>query len=286
MDRILGRRRVARPGRPAPAVGADLDLIHGEDPRPRLTWIGHASFLGSLGGRKFLIDPVFAAHAGVMYPRFGSPGLGAQDLPAVSAVAVTHNHYDHLDAGAIRALPSDVPVVAPAGMAGWFRRRGRRRVVELRWWEGVEIDGLRITLVPARHWSRRGLLDTNRALWGGVVMEGGDAAIYHAGDTAWFDGFAEIGRRYPNLRAALLPIGGYEPGWFMEHYHLNPEQAGRAFLALGAKTMIPMHWGTFQLTDEPLCEPAERLSEWWRRQDSLHGRELRLMDVGETVVLD
>lgn len=242
--------------------------------------------LGGLGGYRFLIDPVFAAHAGFMYPRHGAPGLSVRQLPLVSAVLLTHNHYDHLDAGAIRALPEDVPVVAPAGMKHWLSRRGRGRIIELRWWEETAIDGIRITLVPARHWSRRGVLDTNRALWGGFVVEAGGTALFHAGDTAYFDGFREIGRRFPGLCAALLPIGGYQPGWFMEHYHLNPEQAGQAFLDLGAKTFVPMHWGAFQLTDEPLCEPVERLAEWWRREGPADGRELRVMAVGETAVLD
>ena len=285
MDRVAGKRRIAPPGPPAPAISPDLDLVRSNDLTPRVTWIGHASFLGSLGGRRFLVDPVFAARAGAMYRRHGKPGLAARELPPVSAVLVTHNHYDHLDATTIRALPPDQPVVAPAGMAPWFARHGRCRVVELRWWEAVEIDGLRITLVPSRHWSRRGVLDTNRSLWGGFVVEGGGASIYHAGDTAWFDGFLEIGRKFPSLRAALLPVGGYEPGWFMEHHHLNPEQAGVAFLALGARTFVPMHWGAFQLTDESLTEPAERVAAWWRRHGPSDGRELRTMAVGETVVL-
>lgn len=286
LDRITGRRLIAPPGPAAPRVDPDLDLACGEGRRPRLTWIGHASFLATLGGRHFLIDPVFASHAGVMYPRHGRPGLGLHELPPVSAVLVTHNHYDHLDANSIHAMPPAIPVVAPAGVARYFARRRRRQVVELGWWEEVEIDRLRITLVPARHWSRRGVLDTNRSLWGGFVVASGGAALYHAGDTAWFDGFAEIGQRFPELDAALLPVGGYAPGWFMERQHLNPEQAGSAFLELGAKTLVPMHWGAFQLTDEPLCEPADRAVAWWQREHPTDGRKLRVMAVGETVVLE
>lgn len=222
----------------------------------------------------------------MMYRRHGAPGLSVRQLPPVSAVLLTHNHYDHLDAGAIRSLPEEVPVIAPAGMERWLCRRRRGRVIELGWWEDVEIEGIRIAFVPARHWSRRGVLDTNRALWGGFILEAGGTALYHAGDTAYFGGFREIGRRYPGVRAALLPIGGYEPGWFMEHYHLSPEQAGQAFLDLGATTFVPVHWGAFQLTDEPLCEPARRVATWWRRKGPVDGRELRLMAVGETVVFE
>jgi L-ascorbate metabolism protein UlaG (beta-lactamase superfamily) len=238
-----------------------------------------------LGGRHFLVDPVFSSHAGVYFPRFGEPGIAPSDLPPISAVMVTHNHYDHLDSTAIRRLPPETAVVVPAGMGRWCRRRNRRRVVELEWWQSTSVDGLQITLVPACHWSRRWIFDTNRALWGGFVVGDGSTSIYHSGDTGWFDGFREIGRRFPTLSAALLPIGGYEPAWFMQHYHLSPEQAGRAFLEVDARLFVPMHWGTFKLTDEPLCEPADRIRDWWRdaRQS---GKDMAVMSVGETLEID
>ncbi len=285
LDRLSGRRVRRPPGLPAPRVAPALDLIHGNSDRPRLTWIGHASFLGSLGRSRFLIDPVFSSHAGALYPRHTAPGVQSAELPEVSVLMVTHNHYDHLDAGALRGVPPEVPVVAPLGMGAWLRRRGRSRVVELGWWDAVDVAGLTVTLVPACHWSRRGIFDTNRSLWGGYVVEGGGHSLYHAGDTAWFDGFGEIRDRFPNLLAALLPIGSYEPAWFMEHYHLNPEQAGRAFLELGARFFVPMHWGVFQLTDEPLVEPADRMRSWWQRHGPSDGRQLLMMALGETIEL-
>jgi L-ascorbate metabolism protein UlaG (beta-lactamase superfamily) len=284
-DRLRGSRRRRPPGPPAPSVDPDLGLIRDRSKRARLTWIGHSSFLCGLGSTRFLIDPVFADHAGTLYPRFGAPGLAARDLPEVEAILLTHNHYDHLDSGAVRAVGPDVPVVAPLGMGGWLRRHVRRSVHELGWWQSVELDDLTVTLVPARHWSRRGVLDTNRALWGGYVVEGDRHSVYHAGDSAWFDGFQEIGRRFPGLSAALLPIGAYEPAWFMEHFHMNPEQAGRAFLELGAQTLVPMHWGSFQLADEPLCEPAERIRAWWHGH-APENRRLAVIAIGETVVLE
>jgi L-ascorbate metabolism protein UlaG (beta-lactamase superfamily) len=232
-----------------------------------------------------LIDPVFARHAGTLYPRYGKPGLTARELPEVAAVLLTHNHYDHLDGGALRAVDSELPVVAPMGIGRWLRRRRRRVVHELEWWQSFSLDGLSVTLVPSCHWSRRGVFDTNRALWGGYVIEAEGRSIYHAGDSAYFDGFGEIGGRFPDLSAALLPIGAYEPAWFMEHYHMNPEQAGQAFLELGARTLVPMHWGAFQLADEPLCEPAERVRAWWDRHAS-EDRRLAVMAVGETIELE
>jgi len=285
-DRLLGRRRPQAPGPPAPIVRPDIDHIHRDTADPYLTWLGHASFLGSLGGHRFLIDPVFSPHAGWLYRRYLPPPLTIAQLPTVSAVLVTHNHYDHLDETVYRALPRMTPVIVPSRMGGWMRRRGRERVIELGWWQSEEVNCLRVTLVPARHWSRRGVFDTNRALWGGFVIEAGGSSVYHSGDTAWFDGFTEIGRRFPDLDAAMLPIGGYRPAWFMEHHHLNPEQAGRAFIELGARRLIPMHWGSFQLTDEPLSEPPERLRSWWEQEGPRTSSPLHVLATGETLRLD
>jgi L-ascorbate metabolism protein UlaG (beta-lactamase superfamily) len=267
-------------------VEPDGDLTHGETDRSWLVWLGHASFLGSLGCHRFLIDPVFSDHAGWLYRRYLPPPIPIDELPDVEVVLVTHNHYDHLDADVLRKLGDRVHVIVPEGMGRWMRRRGCRRVTELRRWQRADVDSLRVTLVPACHWSRRGIFDTNRVLWGGYVVEAGGSSVYHSGDSAWFEGFAEIGRRFPDLDVAMLPIGGYEPAWFMEHYHLNPEQAGRAFLDLGARHFIPMHWGTFQLTDEPLCEPADRMRSWWQQSGPSNPHRLHVLDVGASLVLD
>ncbi len=286
LDPLVGRRRVAPPGPGAPRVEPDLERVQTADGVPRLTWIGHASFLGSLGGAHFLVDPVFSHRLTVVVPRHVPPGLQVEDLPPIDAVMVTHSHPDHMDAPSLRALPRRTPVFVPRGLGRWFRRRGFRAVTELGWWESGSTDRLRITLTPARHWSRRGLWDTNSSLWGGFVVEADGAAVYHAGDTAWFEeGFSQVRRRFPDLLAAMLPIGAYRPAWFMEYNHMNPEQAGRAFLALGARHLVPMHWGSFQLTDEPLQEPAERLRAWWRA-NRMEGRELEVLAVGETLMLD
>lgn len=204
------------------------------------------------------------------------------DLPHLSAVLLTHAHYDHLDRPSIRSLPKALPLVVAAGMERYLPE-ARGRTIPVGWWDSREVEGLRITLVPARHWSRRGFVDVNRAWWGGFVVEGDGGAVYHAGDTGWFEGFGDIGARFPGMRAALLPIGGYDPAWFMEPSHTNPEQAGRAFLTLGAETLVPMHWGTFRLTDEPLGEPMDRLRRWWDSRRPA-GR-LAQLAIGETLVL-
>ena len=285
-DRLTGKRRIAPPGPPAPRVAPDLAAIHDPHGPPRLTWIGHASFLVSVGDVHVLVDPMFSARAGRIYRRFAPPGLAPGELPPLAALLVTHSHYDHLDAPSVLALGREVPVCAPLGLAAWFRRRGFAQVHELGWWDAAKLGAVSVTLVPARHWSRRGFADTNRTLWGGYVVEMGGVRFYHAGDSAAFGGFAEIGRRFPAMLGAMMPIGAYSPAWFMEHHHLNPEQAGEAFLAVGARALVPMHWGAFQLTDEPLSEPVERLRAWWERHARESGRVLRVPAVGETLRFD
>ena len=286
IHRITRKRQVRPPGPPAQRVEPDLYRIGLRDGNPRITWIGHSSCLVSLAGEQLLIDPVFAPRIGMFYKRHVAPGLTPEQLPALSAVLVSHNHYDHLDWSSITALPRDVTVVVPTNLGAWFRRRGFDDVVELTWWESTSVGEVELFAVPARHWSRRGPFDANHSHWCGFVLRTNGTVIYHAGDTAWFDGFGEIGERFPNLDVAMLPIGGYEPAWFMDRNHMNPEQAGEAFLQLGANSMIPIHWGTFQMTDEPLCEPAERLRVWWsedRRTDA--SGNLEIQDVGQTFEL-
>ena len=285
LDRLAGKRRRKPLGPPAPWVRPNLSCLGSGDRVPRLTWIGHASFLASFETRHFLFDPVFSDRIARVVPRHGSPGLRPGQLPPLVAALVSHCHYDHLDKASIRALPTNVPVVVPLGVDSLMRGWDRERVIPLNWWESVEFDDARVTLVPSRHWSRRGLLDTNRTLWGGYVVEMDRVAIYHAGDSAWFDGFAAIGKRFPGLLAALLPIGGYDPPWFMENQHMNPEQAGEAFLALGARHLVPMHWGAFRLTDEPFMEPIERLQRWWATRNPA-GEQLHCPSVGETIALE
>ena len=285
-DRLTGKRKIYRPGAPTPDLQPDLELVVEQSSKPQLTWIGHASFVGTLERLSFVIDPVFSNRIGSHTPRYGAASLKPGQLPKLSSIMVTHNHYDHLDGASLRALPGDVPVVVPLGLASWFRRWNPRPVIELDWRESVQIAGLEITLVPSRHWSRRWLFDTNRTLWGGFVVRVGRYSVYHAGDSGWFDGFQEIGRRFPDLDVAMLPIGSYSPAWFMEKHHMNPEQAGRAFLDLGARRLIPMHWGAFQLTDEPISEPIGRMVDWWQREQPSGITRLCRLAVGETLVLD
>jgi L-ascorbate metabolism protein UlaG (beta-lactamase superfamily) len=205
-------------------------------------------------------------------------------LPPVDVVLVTHNHWDHLDAWSLRRLGPGPIYVVPVGNGDLVRGAGARMVVELDWWQRFQVGGLDIMLVPSRHWSMRFPWNRNEMLWGGFVIRSRDGTAYHSGDTAMFDGFEEIGRRAGPVDWAMLPVGAYDPRWFMSPQHLCPEEAVEAAVQLGAKVMVAMHWGTFRLTDEPMGEPPVRArAEWARRK--LPGDRLWVLDIGESRAL-
>jgi len=287
LDRLAGRRRKSPSSATVPAVAPDLSLLAtppaaGEP--ARITWLGHASWLVQLDGASLLVDPVFSeaipSEPVPLRIRRNAPAPPqAAQLPRIDRTLVSHNHYDHYDRRSV--LAAGAPVLTGAGVGKGLPLPVR----ELRWWETDEIrEGLRVTFVPSQHWSRRGFFDVNRTLWGGFVIEGSRSRLYHSGDTAYFEGFGEIGARFGPLDAALLPIGAYDPPWFMEKQHLNPEQAVQAFADLRARLFVAMHWGTFKLTDEPLDEPPRRLREEWLRRALPTGR-LRIPAIGETLDL-
>jgi L-ascorbate metabolism protein UlaG (beta-lactamase superfamily) len=284
-DRLTGKRLKTPDRAPVPAVPPDLALLATPPPPgepARITWLGHASFLVQLDGVSLLVDPALMPGIFGGIPRNVPPGVPLEKLPPIDAVLVSHSHYDHLDLPTLEKVGA--PIVAGLGLERFFRDRNLF-ATELGWWQTTTVRGVRITFVPAQHWSRRGLFDTNRTLWGGFVIEGTTATIYHSGDTAYFGGFKEIAARFPALDVALLPVGAYQPAWFMERQHMNPEQALRAFLDLGARTFVAMHWGTFKLADEPLDEPPRRI-EAERRRLGLEAARVRVPAVGETLVVE
>ena len=228
-----------------------------------ITFIGHSSFFIQIGGRKVLIDPVFAERL-IALRRLRRPGVKIKDLPAIDMVLLSHAHMDHLNRPSLRRIVAHnnkvsgrAPIaVVPWGVEDLVKDLGFARVVILEWWQTKSIGGLELTMTPCKHWGARFFKDTHRG-FGGYVIRGGGHALYHSGDTAYFDGFKHIGKRLkPEI--ALLPIGAYRPDSY-RGVHTCPEEALQAFLDLGARRMIPMHYGTFRLSQEPMDEPVERL---------------------------
>ena len=242
----------------------------------RITWVGHATLLIQLPGVTLLTDPVFSRRASPVQwagpRRFSPPGLTVEGLPTVHGVLLSHDHYDHLDRPSVEALRDrfgdDLPWFTPLGYTPWFRRLGGQNVVELDWWDETRLtapDGgaARLQALPIRHWTRRRLFDARRRLWCSWGIRGGDRAVYFGGDSGYCPGFAEIGERAGPFDIALLPIGAYEPRWFMKPSHMNPEEAAQACRDARATAMVGMHWGTFRLTDEPPLEPPVRARRAW-----------------------
>jgi len=261
---------------------------HGEHKRPRfprlkhgqvaITWIGHASFLIQFNDLNVLIDPNFANWL-FLLKRIKRAGLRIEDLPPIDVVLLTHAHFDHFHKPTLRKLPHPKIGVLPWGVGDLAHDLGFERIVELEWWETFERHDWRVTLVPGKHWGARTLHDEHRG-YGGFVLEHQGRKIYHAGDSAYFDGFAEIGQRLaPEI--ALLPIGAYHPESF-RNVHMGPDEALKAFCDLRARRLVPMHYGSFRLAFEDMDEPPRWLQELAREQGLT--KRLRILEEGVPVV--
>lgn len=255
-----------------------------------VTMIGHATFLMRTEHAVWITDPVFTSHAGP-FGRLGprrvrTPGLAVEMIPPLDLVLVSHNHYDHLQPSSLAAVTrrGTPSVIVPLGLGDYLSRRGLDRVRELDWWQTTEIGPFAITCVPAQHFSARTPWDRNRTLWCGYVVRDGDTTVYFAGDSGYGPHFAEIGARFPRIDVALLPIGAYEPRWFMQPMHVNPDEAVRAHRDIRARVSIAMHFGVFHLTDEGIDDPIRAL-EAARGAAGLAPDDFRVLDFGETVVL-
>lgn len=246
-----------------------------------ITWIGHSTFLIQAGGKNIVTDPVWAGRMGTE-KRATEPGLSLKELPDINVVLISHGHYDHLHYRSISKLPGNPVYLVPAGLKKPFRRRGYKNTVEAQWYDGFQEGQLRFTFVPAQHWTRRLLFDTNTSHWGGWIIEDlkNDTTVYFAGDTGYFDEFKEIaGRFHPDY--VLMPIGCYEPEWFMKMSHINPEDAIRAFQEMNGSWFIPMHYGAYRLADDTGPEALARLYKEWHRL-SLPEETLLALKIGET----
>jgi len=256
--------------------GADLA---GHQNSAKITWVGHATFAIHDGDDVVLTDPHFGPRALIPARKY-PPGIPIEAVPDDALAVLSHNHYDHLDAYTVDNLAPTVKWFVPLGLADWFRDRGRHNVVELGWWQSAQHGRWTMTCLPAQHWSRRIGQGTNATLWCSWLMESGDHRFFFAGDTGYFHGFAEFGRRFGRIDAAMLPIGAYEPRWFMQYQHMDPAGAHQAFLDLGARYMLPMHWGTFDLTDEPIDEAPHELRRVVAARGDTMDR-IKLLAIGE-----
>jgi len=236
-----------------------------------LTFIGHSGFFVQMGGKNIVIDPNFARWL-VVLKRQRRPGVRIKDLPPIDYVLVTHAHMDHLHKPSLRAIARVTrrkrgrapKLIVPHHVKDLVLLLGFEEIIELTWWKEHRDGALSVTHTPARHWGARMLRDYHRG-YGGYVLKDERHSLYHAGDTAYFDGFREIGRRLrPEI--ALLPIGAYSPPSF-RNVHTSPEDAVQAFLDMGAETLVPMHYGTFRLSHEPMDEPLRLLAQ----ESAAHG---------------
>ncbi len=280
---------VGRKGAPesVPNDGAFLRKNAGHSV-PTVTWVGHATLLVQIGGLTILTDPVWSKTASPLSwlgpRRYVEPGIALDDLPPIDVVTISHNHYDHLDLTTIERLARRSPetrFLVPLGNGRLLRDRGVVSVDELDWGEARTISGVRIVCVPAQHWSQRGLRDARRALWSSWVLVASDRRLYFAGDTGYFSGFVEIGAALGPFDLAAVPIGAYEPQAMMRPHHLDPEQAIQAGRDLNARRVMAMHFGTFDLSDEPLDEPPRRFRAA-ARSAGYSESESWLLRIGET----
>jgi N-acyl-phosphatidylethanolamine-hydrolysing phospholipase D len=265
LRRIAGRFR--SPAGLPDRMSAAAEWLHAnrKPMEPAVTWVGHATLLVQLGGMSFLTDPIWSSAAGpggvIGARRWQEPALALEELPPIDFVLVSHNHYDHLDLPTLRAIAKLQPgarFFVPLENGELLRDAGIRDVVELDWGERRRHGAVTIHCLPAQHWSQRGVGDRRRALWASWAVTSPDRRFYFGGDSGAFEGFERIGRALAPFDLAAVPIGAYEPEAMMRPFHLNPEEAVAAALAVGARRMLGIHFGTFDLSDEPADEPPRR----------------------------
>jgi N-acyl-phosphatidylethanolamine-hydrolysing phospholipase D len=293
------------PRAPTPQVAPELPWLHanvGTAMVPSVTWIGHATALVQLGGLSLLTDPIFSPRASPLRfagpKRHSPPGIALADLPRIDLVLVSHNHYDHLDLDSVAALDRQAggpPLfVVPLGLKPWLKDHGIDSAIELDWWDRHVIaapgGAVEVVLVPAQHWSSRSPRDALATLWGGFAVLAPDCHLLFTGDTAYSRDFGDIRAHFSDRQSpergggfdlALIPIGAYAPRWFMSNQHVDVEEALRIHDDLGAKRSLGIHWGVFELTDEPLDEPPRKLAEL-RRARGLPEETFFVTALGET----
>ena len=270
----LLRWQLSRRPEPSPDFISDVEQStpppHVEGSGLRTTLVNHSTVLFQQHGLNILTDPIWSKRASPVSwagpGRRRKPGVAFENLPSIDAVLISHNHYDHLDLPTLRRLAAreNSMFIVPIGVARLLRSQNIGPAHELDWGGSLSLPGFTIHCVPAMHFSARGIFDRNKTLWCGYLMECQERLVYFAGDTAFGAHFAQIREKYGSPHLALLPIGAYDPRWFMSPVHMAPDEAIRAHEILAAKTSIGIHHGTFKLTDEGIDTPAKLISSYAR----------------------
>lgn len=255
--------------------------------QPKITWLGHSTFLIQVAGKNILTDPIFGALSSI-FRRLIPSVVKVQDLPPIDYVLLSHNHYDHMDSKSLCELRDRFPqmrVLVPMGDKAWFDFRMFKNTSEHTWWDEIydeQDTNLKYTFLPANHWSQRTLFDKNKSLWGSWMIQTPDITIYFGGDTSWGLHFKQIGKAFEKIDIALLPIAPGEPRSLVKDTHINAQEAVQAFIDLNADTFVPMHWGTFHLGFDDYFGPIELLNTSWNAMKAkLAHKELAIVKVGQ-----
>ncbi|XP_069834017.1 N-acyl-phosphatidylethanolamine-hydrolyzing phospholipase D isoform X1 [Dendropsophus ebraccatus] len=262
----------------------------------RITWLGHASVMVEMDDVVFLTDPVFSQRASPFSfagpKRFRGPPCTVEQLPKINAVVISHNHYDHLDYNTVLSLNArfgtELRWFVPLGLLNWMQSCGCENVIELDWWEQNCVPGhdeVTFVFTPCQHWCKRTLFDDNRVLWGSWSVLGPSNRFYFAGDTGYCAAFEQIGKRFGPFDVAAIPIGAYEPRWFMKYQHVDPEEAVRIHADIRAKKSVAIHWGTFALANEHYLDPPIKLKEALERY-GLTSQDFFVLNHGDSRLLN
>jgi L-ascorbate metabolism protein UlaG (beta-lactamase superfamily) len=280
-DEYTDEEKSFKPGL-VPDLRKRIEGLGGED---FIAWIGHSTFLIRINGEYWLTDPIFSERALLPKRKF-PPAISLEEMTALDGklnVIISHNHYDHYDKPSISGLPGDTSVYVPLGLKKSVEGLNKHNVTEMDWWQTIDLgNGSKIVCLPTQHWSRRISQGIDTTLWASFLLITPNATIYYGGDSGYFIGYKEIGRLYPGIDYALLPVGAYHPRWFMHYAHMNMNEALQAFDDLGAQRFIPTQWGTFKLGNEPSGYPIIDLKRTIKER-GFDASKVIIPDLGEII---
>jgi N-acyl-phosphatidylethanolamine-hydrolysing phospholipase D len=277
-----------------PLAKNDPDFLRQNRDKNTVTWIGHATILLQMEGYNILTDPHFSKRASPVQwagpERVAPLGLVFEELPPIDIVVISHDHYDALDEQTIKRLRQrpggeKTRFYVPLGLKKWFTTRGIDQVIEMDWWDRHRDGNFEIIAVPVQHWSKRSIFSRNKTLWAGWVINANGFRFFFVGDSGYTPQFKEIGKKLGPFDLAAIPIGAYEPRWFMARHHVNPAESVLIHKDIGSKKSVAIHWGTFILTDEPLDEPPEKLAAAMQK-NQIPAEDFLVLKHGETIILE